>query len=126
MSLSENKTGSQSAGVLQAAMPLHPALVEYACGDEPRRVIASRHGISPRTLTEWVRQAGLPRRKAGKPRLREPRALQKRILEQVGSAPMTEIAKWAGCSKQYVFHLTHRWSDWVPRRRSLGRKAALR
>ena len=132
MSPANGNLRSQYLVLQEPVSTLHPALVAYLQTNERRQSIAQRHGISARTLTAWVRQAGLPQRQAGRARLDEPSPAQRRILRQIGSAPLRELARKVGCSKQYLHQLAKRWPDWVNhrglplRRRTNGTPVATR
>ena len=80
--------------------------------------ICETHQVLASTLSAWVGEAGIPRRRRGRRRLGEPPPRARAILAYAVAHGFSEAARHLNVSKQYVSSLGKRWDIASPETKS--------
>jgi transposase len=104
------------------------AMKLYLESNATSKQIAENFGVSPSTLTVWVKNLDVALRDRGRRRLEEPTSVQKQILRQVWHQTYETVARSFGKKKQSIGRLVKHWWTWAehefgPRRISQGPKS---
>jgi transposase-like protein len=84
------------------------ALAEYQSRRATVGKISKKYGVSPATLTCWVKRANLPIRGRGRPRTVGPTSRQRAILSLAEIVKIEAIGKSFGMTKQGVSRIVRR------------------
>jgi hypothetical protein len=82
--------------------------------------LAMRHGVSPATITYWVKKAGLSLRHPGRRPLRQPNRTHRQIIELAQHQTYEETGRKFGLSRQRVHYIIKRWEGDRPRKSELS------
>jgi transposase-like protein len=89
------------------------ALKDYVgCPTMSASSIATKHGVSPSTLTVWAKKARIKLRGRGRESQRQPTCRTRDILELAESLTLDDVGKRFGMTKQRVSRIVKRWKDW--------------
>jgi hypothetical protein len=87
-------------------------LAEYKMRNLTTGEIAANHGISPATVTVWIKKAGLPLRQPGRRAQTEPTPRQREIIALASTCYYDAVGAKFGLHKQAVHRLVKRWRNW--------------
>ena len=102
------------------------ALVDRACSEDTSRAIARRYSVHESTLSCWTKRIGLPKRRRGRPVLKEPTAEHLRILDLVRMYGGAEAARRCGVSRQWVSRIVCEWAPQLGGRRRTAKVTTVR
>ena len=81
----------------------------YRSGKHTNTELSRIFGVAVATIGNWAQREGLPPRKRGRPRLMEPSATQRAILELLRRHEPADVAARIAVSRQYVHQVQQKW-----------------
>lgn len=105
----------------------HPAeIAQYLNSSETTKIIATRFGITPATLTARAKKWGVPLRGRGRKPASAPSQRSRQILELAKTQTYEVVGELVGCSKQRVHQILKKWGSECARRKPKTNIAAAR
>src|SRR4051812_30924040 len=90
----------------------HPAeIAQYLNSAETTKMIATRFGITPATLTQRAKRWGVPLRGRGRKPASAPSERSRQILELAKTQTYEAVGDLVGCSKQRVHQIVKKWES---------------